>query len=265
MIWPEIPTTVAPWLYYTGVGLAVLITGISKSGFGGGVGILAIPLMAIAVDNPTHAIGITLPLLIACDLLSNLHYLKAYDWKRLSWMIPGACVGVLLGTFILIKLLDGHAPKDVARAMNLLIGVMCLAVVLMQVWRWAGREIPTLPSHPLSGASVGLIAGCVSTINHSAGPILQVYMLQEKLEKRIFVGTLVMYTLVMNSLKVPTYCYLGFINAQTLRDSIWFIPLIPLGTVAGAWMNKKMNDRVFNLVMYVATAITAAYMIYKSV
>jgi uncharacterized membrane protein YfcA len=74
-----------------------------------------------------------------------------------------------------------------------------------------------------------------------------------------------MYTLVMNSLKVPTYCYLGFINAQTLRDSIWFIPLIPLGTVAGAWMNKKMNDRVFNLVMYVATAITAAYMIYKSV
>jgi uncharacterized membrane protein YfcA len=90
-------------------------------------------------------------------------------------------------------------------------------------------------------------------------------MLQEKLEKRIFVGTLVMYTLVMNSIKVPTYVYLNLINERTLRDSVWFIPLIPLGTLAGAWMNKKMNDRVFNMVMYVAAGITAAYMIYKSV
>ena len=110
---PQIPPDMAPPLYFFGVGLAVLITGISKSGFGGGVGILAIPVMALAVDDPKVAIGITLPLLIACDVLSNLHYLKAYDWRRLSWMVPGACVGVALGTYILLHLFNGSSPKDV--------------------------------------------------------------------------------------------------------------------------------------------------------
>ena len=36
MVWPEIPSGVTPWVYYVCVGAAVLITGISKAGFGGG-------------------------------------------------------------------------------------------------------------------------------------------------------------------------------------------------------------------------------------
>ena len=44
-ILPHIPATIPAWWYYLCVGSAVLITGISKAGFGGGVGILAIPVM----------------------------------------------------------------------------------------------------------------------------------------------------------------------------------------------------------------------------
>ncbi len=38
----------APWFYVLAVP-AVLIAGISKAGFGGGVGVMAVPLMSLAV------------------------------------------------------------------------------------------------------------------------------------------------------------------------------------------------------------------------
>src|SRR5262245_41260147 len=100
---PAIPEGIPHWWYYLCVGLAVLITGISKAGFGGGVGILAIPVMTLVV-GPKEMLGITLPLLIACDVFSNLHHLGYYDWKRLRPLLLGLAIGVVVGTFILYAL-----------------------------------------------------------------------------------------------------------------------------------------------------------------
>jgi uncharacterized membrane protein YfcA len=254
---------VEPWVYYVCVGLAVLIIGISKAGFGGGAGILAIPLMALVV-GPAKMLGIILPLLIACDLFSNLHYLGQYDWPRLRRLVIGAIVGVVAGTIILLAL-RGMPPAEFGRTMNLIIGLVCLIVVAMQAWRLTGREIPTLPPHPLSAISIGFAAGTVSTINNSAGPIVTIYLLQEKLPKRIMMGTLLLYFLLINCTKLPTYIAMGLINRQTLHDSIWFIPLIPAGTLMGAWMNKRVPEKPFAAILYIAAAIAAGAMIYKAV
>ncbi len=254
---------VEPWVYYVCVGLAVLIIGISKAGFGGGAGILAIPLMALVV-GPARMLGIILPLLIACDILSNLHYIGQYDWTRLRGLLVGAVVGVVVGTAVLLAL-RGMPSAEFSRVMNLIIGLICLIVVAMQAWRLTGREIPTLPSHPLSALSIGLVAGTVSTINNSAGPIVTIYLLHEKLPKRLMMGTLLLYFLLINCTKLPTYIALGLINAQTLHDSIWFIPLIPVGTLMGAWMNKRVPEKPFAAILYIAAAVAAGAMIYKAV
>ncbi|MCC7352066.1 MAG: sulfite exporter TauE/SafE family protein [Phycisphaerales bacterium] len=263
MFLPSIPAHITPWVYYACVGLAVLIVGISKAGFGGGVGILAIPLMALVV-GADKMLGMILPLLIACDIFSNLHYLGEYDWPRLRRLIAGALVGVVAGTIIL-HLLRGMPPAGFGRAMNLIIGLICLAVVAMQAWRLTGRELPTLGSHPASAITVGVVAGTVSTINNSAGPIVTVYLLHEKIPKRPMMGTLLLYFLIINCTKVPTYVAYGFINRQTLHDSIWFIPLIPAGTLMGAWMNHRVPEKPFAAILYIAAAVAAGAMIYKAV
>lgn len=263
---PNIPPDIAPLTYYLAVGAGVLIVGIAKAGFGGGIGILAVPLLAIAM-GPSHMLGVLLPLLIACDIFSNLHYYKDYDWPKLKWLVPGAVIGIGIGTGVLIYL-RGMPPEQFGQIMSVMIGVMCLLVVLMQVWRMMGKELPTLPPHPASAATVGVIAGAASTLNHSAGPIIMVYLLQLKLPKRQLVATMLMYFLIGNTLKLPTYLLLPMadgkplINAQTLHDSIWFIPLIPIGTLLGAWMNKHIPEKPFAAIMYIAAAATAAKMVY---
>lgn len=262
MLLPSIPMGVQPWVYYVCVGVSVVIIGLSKAGFGGGAGILAIPLMAL-VTGPAKMLGIILPLLIACDLFSNLHYLGQYDVPRLRNLIIGAIAGVIVGTIILL-LLRGMPPAQFGRVMNYLIGGICLAVVAMQAWRLTGREIPTLPSHPASAMTVGVVSGTVSTINNSAGPIITIYLLHEKLPKRLMVGTMLLYTLIINCTKVPTYLAMGLITRQTLHDSIWFIPLIPAGTLLGAWMNKRVPEKPFAAILYIAAAAAAGAMIYKA-
>jgi len=258
---PTIPPEIDPVWYYICVGGAILITGIAKAGFGGGIGILALPLMA-AVMPANHMLGIMLPVLIAADALSSLHYLREWDWKRLIWLIVGALFGVLVGSVILWSL-EQRSEEFLATILALIVGSICLIVILMQFYRLTGKELPTLPPHPASGTTIGFIGGAVSTISHSAGPIITIYLLQEKLPKRLLVGTMLMYTLIINSVKVPPFVMLDVINEQTLRDSIWFIPLMPVGTLLGAWMNKRVPEKPFMIIMYVAAAAAAGHMVYK--
>ena len=259
----------APWYYFLCVGASVFIMALSKGGFGGGVGILSVPLMALAM-GPIHMLGVMLPVLIVCDLLSNLHYLHNYDFTRVRWMISGAIPGIVIGGLFFV-VLGGISPAAFNRLMTGLIGGLCLGIVAMQVYRLFGHDIPTLPPHPVSGVAVGLVAGTVSTLNHAAGPITTLYLLQERLEKRRLVGTLLLYTLIGNTLKVPVYLlplqinhYRPLINFDTLRDSIWFVPLIPLGTLLGAWLNRRVSEKPFAVILYLFAALAAGQMVYKA-
>jgi uncharacterized membrane protein YfcA len=266
--WPEIPSHVSPWLYYLCVGAAVMITGISKGGFGGGTGILAIPLMAI-VMGPHHMLGVMLPLLIACDIFSNVHYQGHRDWVRLRPLLIGAFIGVAGGGAILYAL-GTLPPASISRTMNTVVGSVCLAVVAMQVLNLMGYKIPTLPRHPISGGVVGFFAAALSTVNHGAGPIVTIYFLQEKLPKKLHVGSTLIYFVIINSVKVIPYVLLAndqgrpFINSSTLKDSIWFIPLIPISTLIGVWMHNRVSEKPFAVIMYVSTAIAAGYLLGKS-
>lgn len=262
-MWPSIPPDVSPAMYYVCVGVAVLITGISKSGFGGSTFITAVPVMATVMPT-RHMLGIMLPMLIAADVLSNLHYLRAWDWRFLRPMIAGAAVGIAAGTALLLAL-QQTAAETVDQVLSILIGSICLVFVVVQVTALTGRRVPTLPANRASSAGIGVTCGVVSTLSHTAGPIATLYLLHAKLEKRVLVGSLLLFFLLVNTAKVPTYVALDIINADTLRDSIWFIPLLPVGTLAGAWMHKHLRETLFLVIMYTATAATAGNMVLKAV
>ena len=56
-----------PWFYTVAIP-AVLLMGISKSGFGSGFGSLAVPIMALAISVPKAA-AIFMPILLVMDLM----------------------------------------------------------------------------------------------------------------------------------------------------------------------------------------------------
>ena len=85
---PEFPAA-----FYPVAVIAILITGISKGGFGQGAGGLAVPLMAMFIA-PQEAAGIMLPILCAMDIFSVHAYRRLWSREHVKAMLPGALVGI---------------------------------------------------------------------------------------------------------------------------------------------------------------------------
>ena len=82
-------------------GLGIYLVGLSKAGFGGGLGILTTPLAVIAFNRlhkePVFAIGVVLPLLCAADLFSIYYYRGKARRQNLKYLLPGVVVGTIRG------------------------------------------------------------------------------------------------------------------------------------------------------------------------
>jgi uncharacterized membrane protein YfcA len=75
-----------PFFYLVAIP-AVLIAGVSKSGFGGGLGVMAVPLMALAL-SPQAAAAIMLPILCLMDVANVWAYRKNWDRRNMMILIP---------------------------------------------------------------------------------------------------------------------------------------------------------------------------------
>ena len=76
---------VTPFLFYAIGFIAVLITAVSKSGFGGAVA-LGIPLL-ILVTSPRVALAVTLPILLIIDIWVVFFSSNKINYKLLTIML----------------------------------------------------------------------------------------------------------------------------------------------------------------------------------
>lgn len=77
--------------------MAVLIAGVSKSGFGGGLVILAVPIVSMATE-PTIAVAILLPVLIFMDFVNIHRYFGKWDKTIVKQVFPAALIGIFIGS-----------------------------------------------------------------------------------------------------------------------------------------------------------------------
>ncbi|MEM1107471.1 MAG: sulfite exporter TauE/SafE family protein [Planctomycetota bacterium] len=238
---------------------AVLIIGIAKSGFGGGVGILAVPLLAVAL-SPEVAVGVMLPILICADVVALVQHRKFRSWRHLRWSFLGGAFGVGIGTVLFWWF---RSSEVLPTALNLTVGGVCLVLVGLQLYRMFGGKVPAVPDNAAAGTTAGSVAGVVSTLAHSAGPVMTVYLLEHKLKKRMLVGTLVLFFFLLNVAKLPTYFGFGLIDRQTLVASAMMFPLVPVGSLMGFWLNKVIAEKPFVLVMYAGAAAAGLRMVWK--
>ena len=239
------------WFYALAVP-SVLIAGISKGGFGSGLVVMAVPLMALVVPPP-QAAAVMLPILVAMDLIAFWTYRRSFDRGHLMAVLPASVLGVAVG-WATFGLLD-------AAAVRLLIGVIAIVFPLAY---WLKLEPPTVTKGRMRlwGGFWGAVSGFTSFVAHAGGPPVLVYLLPQKLEKRLFVGTLVVFFMVVNALKLIPYGQLGQFHAGNLMTSAVLLPLAPLGIWLGLWMQKRIPDRAFYGVCYVFLFLTGLKLVW---
>ena len=92
--------------------LCALMIGVTKAGFGGGTGLIVTPLLA-SIMPAKEAVGLMLPLLFTTDIFAMFHYFGKWDKKNVLALLPGALIGILIGTLILKDLSDIHLRKSI--------------------------------------------------------------------------------------------------------------------------------------------------------
>jgi uncharacterized protein len=229
----------------------VLITGISKSGFGGGLGVLAVPLMSLYV-SPLQAAAIMLPILCLMDLINVWLYRKSWDRRNIKILLPAAIVGVVIGALTFRYLSDAH--------IRIIVGTIAVVFsILFFVRRNSGaRRGPNV----LRGSFWGLVAGFVSFGVHAGAPPTNVYLLPQRLDKTVFVGTLVILFAVVNYVKLIPYALLGQLNSANMVTALILTPLIPVGTWLGVKLHYRIPERPFYLVCYCLLTLMGSKLLY---
>lgn len=257
---PDIPPETPVWLYIACMAGAVFLVGVAKAGFGGGIGVVTVPLMALALPTD-QTIGVMLPVLLVGDVGAVRHHWGNESRPHLTWLVGGAIVGIMVGTVILWW---WQSTGALTFALNLVIGSMCLIFVTIQCYRLAGGHVARISPRPVAGRVTGVVAGLVSTLTHVGGPVVNIYLLEQRLAKTVLVGTAVTWAFIGNLLKLPTYLGLRLIDPATLVQSLWCLPLVPLGTLAGYWLHTRINEKAFTVILYVGAAAAAGHMLYKA-
>ena len=218
-----------PFFYYVAIP-AVIFFGMAKGGMGSAFGLISVPLMALAV-SPLQAAAILLPILLVMDVVAVKSFWREWDHLNLKLTLPGAMLGILLGTFTFSYLND-----DAIRLMLGLIVILFISNYLLN------KHVAAKPPTAIRGAWWGGVAGFTSFGIHSGGPPISIFVLPQRLEKRRLMATFAYFFAVVNVVKLIPYTALGQFSSQNLMTSLVLVPLAPVGVLLGVWLLDRIEE-----------------------
>jgi len=230
--------------------LAAALIGFAKTGILG-VGLLVVALMAW-VFPARQSVGIVLPLLIVADLFAVIFYRRHANWKILARLLPFTAAGVVAGFFFMGRIDSGQLEP--------LIGILVLGMLALSVFLQLRRS-ETVPRGLPFAAFIGVMAGFTSMMANAAGPLMTIYLVSMRAEKKEFVGTAAWFFAVVNLFKVPFSVGLGLITLESLRFDLLLLPGVVAGAVGGYLLLEVIPQKLFNVVVLVLAAATAVNLI----
>jgi len=246
------PLITEPYFYMVAVP-AVLLLGISKSGFGAGFGSLAVPMMALAVSVP-QAAAILMPVLLVMDLLGLAAFRKDFDAKLLRFLLPWGLLGTVVGT-LLFRVLDAHVVAGV-------VGVFTLLFLAQRVL------FPPKPNSPPPPKWLGVLltttSGFTSFIAHAGGPPINAYVIPMRLSPVHFTSTMAFFFFVVNLSKWVPYAWLGLLDWRNMATSLVLLPIAPVGVWVGVRLARRISQRVFYGCLYVGMLLTGLKLLWDA-
>ena len=240
-------------LFYAVALPAVLILGLAKGGLAG-IGMLAVPLMSLAV-SPVEAATIVLPILLVQDVVSVWVFRKSWDRRSVAIMLPGAVVGITLGYLL--------AARVSTAAVELAVGMTSIAFGAQQLWKSRHAPLQGTSAKDWVGAVCGVAVGFTSQIAHAGGPPFQIYMLPKRLPRDEFIGTSAIFFAIVNWLKVPAYVALGQFTRPNLLTAAVMLPVAILATLAGVYVIRRITGTAFYIILYAILMLVGARLVWS--
>ena len=239
-------------LFFFTVVPAIVLFGIAKSGLGGSIALISIPLMTIAMPL-TQALGIILPILIFSDFIATYKYRKEFDLDTLKLIVPFAALGIIIGSFTF-----SYFSEEL---LKFIVGLMGFFFAFHYFLFKKNKEEKSKKNF-FKGGICSTIAGFTSFCVHAGGTPTSIYMLPLRMKKEIYVGTRIIFFTFVNLIKLPLYISLSMTNLETFKQSLLLFPVALIGILIGYRLLKIIEERLFYNILYTLIFLTSAKLLF---
>jgi uncharacterized membrane protein YfcA len=223
-------------------GMGGVVAGLTGFGFG----LFTVPLLLLLYPPATvTAMGSAAAL--ASGWIVLLGTWRTVQVRTVGALIPGATIGVFLGT-VLLRALDPSIIKFTAGTV-----VLLFAISLLRGWRIDAVH------HPLAAPLAGLASGTLSTSAGMSGPPVVLLFTTRRYDMQQFRGSVTAYFYYVNAIALSLLIVRGIVGAEELHVVVRLLPAAILGRFAGKlllrWVSQAHFRRI-TLVLLMATGAT---------
>jgi uncharacterized membrane protein YfcA len=218
----------------------VLLSGISKTGIPGLFGGMAVPLLSLVIP-PLQAAAVMLPVLCFIDLFGLRAFRGVYDRRNMPILLTGLAAGIVVGMLVF-----SIAPRGL---MRILIGTIAVAFALNGILGWA-RDRPPATASWSRGIFWSALSGLTSFVAHAGAAPIMAYLLPQRLDRKVYVGTTVWFFFASNYAKIIPYAYLGQLDLSNLATALVLLPIVPIGVKLGVIIQGRLNEKIYYQISY---------------
>lgn len=229
--------------------LIVLIASILQTSTGFGFSILATPFLLL-LFAPFEAIQINLFLSLCISLALIVKIRKDVDYDILKRLVIGSVFGLPVGIMIFLYLNLNH--------LKLGVGVMILLLTVLLILQMRIKQ------NQRKDLVVGGLSGMFTTSIGMPGPPLLLYFSGTDTKKeQLRATTLAFYLWIYLVSFIMQLSIVG--TSKTVWTSIlWGLPLVCIGLYLGQRLFYKMNQAVFQIIVYIILLFTGIYTLVES-
>ena len=226
------------------------------TGFGGTV--TAVSFITALLGMHTGVVILTVIAMIP-QLSVVIRNRKKIDWKNYL-IIVGLMFPFLFAGRALQSLVDTAVLKRILACFIIAISVFRLVQFVMSRNKQAAQE--EQPARVkwysyLALAGAGVIHGMFS----SGGPLAIIYASSAIRDKDSFRSTMCLLWVTLNTVLTVSYAIDGSITTDILKTILYLIPFVIAGIIAGNLIVKRVDNKVFAVVVYSCLLVTGIFML----
>ncbi len=229
----------------------IFVSTLTRSIFGFGDALIAMPLLALFID-----IKITTPLIALIAFFIAISILIR-NWKNVEYksawrLIVASLIGIPIGLWYL---------KDINESfIKLFLGFI---VMLFAVYSLIKPKMGKLKNENYSWF-FGFIAGILGGAYNTNGPPIVIYSSLKKWNPQNFRATLQGYFFITGILLIVSHGIAGNFTKEVLTYFIYCLPVVLFAVIIGARINKKIPIERFHKYIYIILIILGFILIVNS-
>lgn len=224
----------------------VLVASILQAGTGFGFSIMATPFLLLLFEShEAIQLNIILSLLISMIMTSKIH--NDLNKESLLRLIKGSLIGILPGLLLFIFL-------DV-RPLKILVSILILASTGLLVAKVHVKQ------SKLYELIAGALSGFLTTSLGMPGPPLLIYFAGAKVDKTTLRSTTLAYFVFVYGVSLFLQFSMYSISKAVWISTLWSLPFTLLGIYLGQWVFTRLNQQLFQKIIYALLFFTGMYLL----